>query len=202
MKKNYLVGYKVFFGLLGFSAIVTEVAVLWANGKFAPANFFSYFTIEANTIACIVFLASAFYVFAGKKSKRLDFFRGAATLYMIVTGIVFAVLLSGIEGVDLTAVPWDNMVLHYIIPIAMTLDWLMDSPSKNISFRRGLAWLAFPLAYLVYSLIRGPITGFYPYPFLNPANGGYGQIALTSFVILLGGITAVWLVTRLGQRAK
>ena len=198
MKKNYLVGYKIFFGLLGFSAILTEIAVIWARGAFVPENFFSYFTIESNIIAVIAFLASAFFVFAGKKSARLDFLRGAATLYMIVTGIVFSVLLAGIEGIALTAVPWDNIVLHYIIPVAIAFDWITDPPSRRISFRKGLVWLVFPLAYLVYSLVRGPIVGFYPYPFLNPANGGYGAIALTSAIILIVGVVLVLIVTRIG----
>jgi len=121
---------------------------------------------------------------------------------MVVTGIVFSLLLSGIEGVALTAVPWDNIVLHYIIPIAMVVDWIADSPSRRIEFKKALVWLAFPLAYLVYSLIRGPIVNWYPYPFLNPVNGGYGQIAITSIIILLGGIAMVWLVSRIGVKAK
>ena len=202
MKRNYLVGYKVFFGLLGFSAIVTEIAVLWANGKLIPANFFSFFTIESNILAIIVFLVSAFYVFANKKSRKLDFIRGAATFYMVVTGIVFSVLLSGIEGVDLTAVPWDNVVLHYIIPIAIALDWIMDAPSRRVSFSKGLLWLTFPIAYLVYSLIRGPIVGFYPYPFLDPAHGGYGQVAITSVLILVGGVVLTYVVTRVSLSSK
>ena len=202
MKRNYLVAYKVFFGLLGFSAIVTELAVLGTKGILVPGNFFSFFTIESNIIAFIVFLISAFFVFAGKKSRKLDFFRGAATFFMIVTGIVFAVLLSGLEGVALTALPWDNVVLHYIIPIAVALDWIIDPPSRQISFRRGLLWLVFPLTYLAYSLIRGPIVQWYPYPFLNPANGGYGQIAVTSVLILITGITLVWIVTRIGKKAR
>ena len=202
MKRNYLVGYKVFFALLGFSAIVTEIATISATREWMPAHFFSFFTIEANIIAVIAFLIGAFFLYAKKKSKKLDFFRGAATLYMVVTGIVFSLLLSGIEGVALTAVPWDNIVLHYIIPIAMVVDWIADSPSRRIEFKKALVWLAFPLAYLVYSLIRGPIVNWYPYPFLNPVNGGYGQIAITSIIILLGGIAMVWLVSRIGVKAK
>jgi hypothetical protein len=202
MKRNYLVGYKVFFSLLGLGAIVTELAVLWASNKLVPGNFFSFFTIESNIIAFVVFLASAFFVFAKRKSTKLDFFRGAATFYMVVTGIVFSVLLSGIEGVELTAVPWDNVVLHYIIPIAIAFDWIIDPPARRISFKKGLLWLLFPLTYLVYSLIRGPIAGFYPYPFLDPANGGYGQVALTSVFILIGGVVLVFIVTRVGSKKK
>jgi len=200
MKRNYLIGYKVFFGLLGLSAIVTEIATLRARGLFSAENFFSYFTIEANTIAFIVLLASAWFLFTQKKSVTLDFFRGAATFYMVVTGIVFAVLLSGIEGATLTAVPWDNIVLHYLIPIAAVLDWILDPPANRIVYRKALIWLLFPLAYLAYSLVRGPIVEWYPYPFLDPANGGYGQVIITSVIILIGGLVLAYVVSRVGVK--
>ena len=202
MNRNYIVGYKVFFALLGFSAIVTEIATIAARGTWNPGNFFSFFTIESNIIIAVSLLLGAFAMYAKKKSKKLDYFRGAATLYMVVTGIVFSLLLSGLEGVALTAVPWDNIVLHYIIPVAAVIDWIIDPPSRRIEFKKALAWLIFPLAYLVYSLTRGPIVNWYPYPFLNPANGGYGQIAVTSLLILVGGIAMVWVVSRIGTKVK
>jgi hypothetical protein len=46
----YLVAVKMAFALLGFSALVTEVATLVARHRFAAGNFFSYFTVEANTL--------------------------------------------------------------------------------------------------------------------------------------------------------
>lgn len=202
MKKNYLAGYKLFFGLLGFSAIVTELATLVVEGNLNVANFFSFFTIEANTIAFIVFMISALFVFAGKKSERLDFWRGASTFFMVVTGIVFALLLSGLEGVRLTAVPWDNIVLHYLIPLAVVIDWVADPPARRITLRKSLLWLVFPLVYLAYSLIRGLIVGWYPYPFLNPANGGYAQIAATSFGILVLGVVLAFIVGQFGPSSK
>lgn len=202
MNRKYLTGYKLFFGLLGLSAIVTEIAVIVERGNFNPANFFSYFTIESNILAVVALLASAFFVFAGKKSPWLDYFRGAVTFFMIVTGIVFAVLLAGLENAQLTAVPWDNTVLHYLMPIAVAVDWLMDRPARRLSFRRGLTWLIFPVAYLVYSLLRGAATGWYPYPFLDPANGGYGKVLITSLIIMIGGIVLIYAVTRVGIIAK
>ena len=199
MKKNYLTGYKLFFALLGLSAIITEIATLLALGKFDAGNFFSYFTVQSNIIAFVVLMISAFTTYAGKKSPWIDFFRGASTVYMIITGIVFAVLLAGIENAHLTAVPWDNTVLHYLIPIAVAIDWLMDPPVRRFTFRQGLSWLIFPIVYLVYSLFRGPIANWYPYPFLNPANGGYEQVLVTSLAITIGGLLLVYIVTRLGR---
>jgi uncharacterized protein YacL len=182
MKRNYLVGYKVFFGLLGFSAVVTEIATIIARRQWNPANFFSFFTIESNILAIVSFLIGAFLIYAKKRSKNADYFRGAVTLYMVVTGIIFSILLSGIEGATLTAVPWDNVVLHYIIPVAIAFDWIADRP-VYISFKKALTWLLFPILYLVYSLIRGPIASWYPYPFIDPANGGYGKVLLPHLLL-------------------
>lgn len=201
MKRNYLVAYKVFFGLLGFSAIVTEIAVIATRGAWNPGNFFSFFTIESNILAVVAFLVSAFALYAKKKSKRVNYLRGAATFYMVVTGLVFAVLLSGIEGATLTAVPWDNIVLHYIIPIAVALDWIADQ-SSAISYKKALGWIAFPIAYLAYSLIRGPIVGWYPYPFLDPAYGGYGKVLMTSIIIAVVGMVLIYVVIRFSGHKK
>ena len=202
MKKNYLTGYKLLFGLLGFSAIVTEIVAVVERGTFDAGNFFSYFTIESNILAAISLILGALAIYAGKKSTRIDFFRGAVTFYMIVTGIIFAVLLSGIENATLTAVPWDNIVLHYIMPVVIAIDWFMDRPVRRFAFRRALLWITFPVAYLVYSLIRGPIVGWYPYPFLNPAYGGYTQVAITSLVITVFGFGLIYVISRVAVKTK
>jgi hypothetical protein len=202
MHKNYLVGYKLFFGLLGVTALVTEVAVIIERGAWQPANFFSFFTVQSNIVAALVLIASAFMVFASKQSRHLDFLRGAVTLYMVVTGVVFALLLSGLEGVTLTAVPWDNIVLHYILPVAVLADWLIDPPRRRIRFLTSLLWLAFPLLYLGYSLIRGAIVGWYPYPFLNPDNGGYSAIALTALAIMAAGLAMAYFISRVKPLKK
>jgi len=63
--------------------------------------------------------------------------------------------------------------------------------------------MVFPLAYLVYSLVRGPIVGWYPYPFLDPGKvGGYPGVALYAVGITLGFFLFVWLIVALGQRVR
>lgn len=198
--KNYLATYRIFFGLLGFSAVVTELAVLYERDVLNVANLFSYFTIESNILAMVALIVGGIFAYAKVKSRKFDFIRGAATLYMIITGIVFAVLLAGLENAQLTAVPWDNIVLHYIIPIVMVFDWFMDPPKKRFAMRHALLWLIFPLLYLVYSLVRGAVVNWYPYPFLNPANGGYGQIAITAVAITILGLAVVYIISRLPRK--
>lgn len=194
MTKNQyaLVGYKIFFGLLGFSAIVTEIAILVDRGVFNPVNFFSYFTVENNILMAITFLVSALAVAAGKKSRALDVLRGVSTVMILVVGIGFVALLSTMDPIVLTAVPWDNLVLHYIIPIAALIDYLIDRPATKFDFRRSLAWLLLPIIYVSYALTRGALTGWYPYPFLDPATSGYGSVAFVISSLLVLGIALVW----------
>jgi hypothetical protein len=207
MQKNlFFVGYKLFFGLLGTIAIFTEIIVGLGRGVLIPANFFSFFTIEANIFAAIIFLIGGFALLRGKTYKYGALLRGAATLYMITTGIIFGVLLSGYDPTLLTFVPWDNIVLHYIIPVAVFADWLIDPPKIRLSFKKVLVWLIFPFTYLAYTLIRGAITGRYPYPFLDPANQhGYAGIAVTTVGITVTVLVITWmltLVTRLRHSRK
>lgn len=195
--KRLLAGLRIFFGLLGLSSIVIEIMTLVGRGGFAPMNFFSFFTVEANIFAAAVLIASAFI----PRNRSLTMLRGAATLYMVTTAIVFAVLLSGLDANVLTAVPWDNTVLHYIMPMVMIVDWLIDPPTFRISFKKALLWLAYPMVYVVYSLVRGAIVGWYPYPFLNPANKGYAGVIVVSIGIAVVTTGLCWVLTRV-RRAR
>ena len=189
---------KVALALLGFSALVTEVATLVERGQLEVGDFLSYFTVECNAFAVVVLLWSAL---AGTaRSRRLELFRGASTLYMLTTLVVFTVLLSGLDPARLTAVPWDNTVLHYLMPIGVTLDWLVDRPVRRIGFRAALPWLGVPLVYVGYTLVRGPLVDWYPYPFLDPAEGGYRRVAAVSLVIAVVVAGFTWLVTRVPAR--
>jgi hypothetical protein len=177
--------------MLIFAALTTEVATLIERGRFNPGNLFSFFTIESNLFAVAVLLVSAVTPVHG---RLLIMFRGAATLYMAVTGIVFSVLLAGIEGAEFTAVPWDNTVLHFLGPIFVVADWFIARPPQRIAFRGALIWLVYPFAYGAYSLIRGAIVGWYPYPFLDPDEHGYPSIAATIVGLTLFAAVLMWII--------
>ncbi len=199
-RKTLLVGYKTFFALLGLSAIVTEIATLVERGYFNPLTFFSYFTIQSNILVVVTLLLSALAV-AAAKGRQLSVLRGVATVYIVVVGIGFSLLLAGVEGLILTAVPWDNIVLHYIIPAAVLIDFLIDRPA-SIRFATGLWWLIYPIVYVTAALIRGAITGWYPYPFLDPGKSSAGSIAVTILGFCAAYLVLIWVVTRLTAEKK
>ncbi len=178
-----IAAYRFAFALLGVAAVATQFADLASRGVLDPLHFFSYFTIESNLLIAAVFLVLA--VRAGQpRSARMELVRGGAVVSMTVTGVVFSVLLAN-TNVD-TAIPWVNDVVHSVMPIVAVVDWLLDPPQLRLTYRQGLLWLSFPAAWVAYTMVKGPLVGKYPYPFLDPANGGYGTVALYSLAILIG----------------
>ena len=83
---------------------------------------------------------------------------------------------------------------------------VLDPPTVHLGRRDALGWLIYPLIWLAYTLVRGAAVSWYPYPFLDPAHGGYGQVAVTSVAILVAGALVclfyAWLGNRLGGKTR
>ena len=187
------------FAALTIVAMTTQAVDLAANSRFDPANFFSYFTIQSNVIGAVVLLVGALR-WRGPGSPRWDLVRGASALNLTVTYVVFALLLADIN-VD-TRLAWVNTVVHGIFPIAVMVDWVLDPPATEVSTRGSLTWLAYPLAWLAYTMVRGPIAGWYPYPFLDPANDGYGTVALYVVGIFVFGLVVATVLRLVGNALR
>lgn len=198
MTDKLLAVVRIGFATASIVALVVLVGELSGRGVFEPVNFFSFFTVQSNLIGIVVVLGSAFRCFAGvRPSRTWDLIRGASVLYLTVTLIVFALLLSGADvGIP---IPWVDLVLHKIFPIFLIADWLLEPPAGRLYLRETLIWLAYPLVWTGYSLIRGAATGWYPYPFLDPANGGYGTVAGYVAAILVGGVVLIVAIVVVGN---
>jgi hypothetical protein len=183
---------RAFIGVLTLVAIGAQLKTTLDAGVLNPVNFFSYFTIQSNLIGAAVLLYLA--VRGGQRSARVDWWRGAAAVYLTVTFFVVIFLLSGTDvGLQL---PWVDVVLHKVVPVVVVADYLIDPPMTRLSISDGLLWLVYPLIWLAYTMVRGPIAEWYPYPFLDPADG-YGPVAITIVAVLVAGAVLsaayVWL---------
>lgn len=195
-----IAAYRAIFGIVVLVAIAAQAASNIGAGTFDLVNFLSYFTIQTNAFGAAIFLLGAAR-WRAARSERLDFLRGASTVYLTITFIVFALLLAGTD-VDV-ALPWVNRVLHETFPVVVMLDWLFDPPARRIPLSRAARWLIYPVVWIVYVLVRGALVDRYPYPFLDPGNGGYGTVALYCIAIcvlfvLVGGAVA-WIGSTVGR---
>lgn len=193
-RERWLALFRFGFAVLGFAGLTAQYLYNVATiPDYKPVNFFSFFTVESNIIAVVSLFVSGLYSWRGTQPRWVHYLRGAATIYMTVTGVTYSLLLRNVE-VD-TAVPWVNLVLHYVIPIVMIVDWLIDLPGFRIGVGRAMVWLIYPIAYLAYSLLRGPLVDWYPYPFLDPRPEGYLPVIVTSVGIAIGGLLLALLVS-------
>jgi hypothetical protein len=203
-KKMTVIICRIFFGILALIAIFTQLTIQIQHGN-SVVNFFSFFTNLSNVFAAGVLLYSAIHVIrGGKPSIGHDVLRAAAFIYLLIVGVVFTVLLRDVDLGHL--LPWVNNVLHYVMPLYVAIDFLYQPPNSKFSKKLITYWLLFPILYLVYSLIRGSIVGFYPYPFINPSQqGGYGTVALYCVAILilfvLSSLATIWIVNKLRRKA-
>lgn len=185
------IGLRLLMAVTVVAAILTQLANTVSLG-YSVANFFSFFTIQSNIIGVIAVGTAALAGEAARGSVWLSQLRGAATLYMGITGMIFSLLLSGADVQ--TPIPWVNSVLHYVFPLFIVIDWLVDRSVRPLTFRQGLVFLAYPVAYLAYSMIRGPIVDWYPYPFLDPRTNGYLFVAVMSVFVAIVGLALAWVL--------
>ncbi|MFG6491652.1 Pr6Pr family membrane protein [Microbacterium sp. P03] len=198
MRQTAALVLRLVMAAASLAGVVTQF-VIAVQIDFGVVNFFSYFTTLSNLFASIVFLVGAAQIIRKKPAgPRWDAVRGSSVVYMAFVGIVFNTLLAGADVGPL--LPWTNVVHHMLMPLAVVIDWLLLPPRTRLSLRTAFVWILVPVVYTVYSVVRGAITGFYCYPFFNPAAvGGYGGVALYCVVLLIGFIVLALVIRAVGN---
>lgn len=202
MTDRSLAFVRIGFGVLCLAAIGYQAISLIGQDVFDATRFFLFFTILANLVAAGVFLEGARRQLSGQPPVA-DLWRGAAVVFMTVTFVVFAVLLSDLQEQLQTNIVWVDTVLHRVMPVAVMGDWLIEPPHGALGVRRALLpWLLPPMVWTAFTLVRGAFDAWYPYPFLDPANGGYGAVALYAVAILALFIAVIWVVAAVGPALR
>jgi len=156
-------------------------------------NLLSYFTIWTNFL-----IAATLTVLLVARNSRLarrlgtpEFLTGVAVAISLVS-LAYELLLRGL---------WKPMgwywvadtLFHDVVPAAFVLLWLAFVPKGGLGARHLPAWLIYPTIYFVYVLLRGVVTGRYPYPFWDVTAIGYVHTVINAFglllvVVLIGGV--------------
>ena len=149
-------------------------------------NTFAFFTVQSNLIVGATTLLLA--INPVRTSTVFRTFRLIGVVAITLTGVVYHVALASV--LELNGVhQLGNQLVHTVVPILTVVGWLMFGPRGLTSAR--IAWLSlvFPACWLTFTLIRGAVIHWYPYPFIDVTTLGYAKVVLNCVwvsVLLLG----------------
>ncbi len=169
-----IVGYARFTGAMGDQGLSLAEATV---------RFFSFFTVQTNVLAALVL--TAFAIKTGPEEWLVHpFVRSAVAAYIVIVGIIYVTMLRPLEPPQ-NAMSFTNIVMHYLMPIAYLLFWLACVRKAGLRWYDPLLWVIYPLFYLGFVLVRGKMSGFYPYPFIDAKTLGYAGVAANTAGLLV-----------------
>jgi hypothetical protein len=172
-------------------SVVWQVTDRLINNVFRPGEYFAYFTIQTSIIAAVVLAASGVRELQGKAdTKALNLARLSVSSYAIVVAVVYNALLRGTvvqPGEPDYGYVWPvlpNEILHVWAPIFIVLDFALTKTATKLKFKQIFWILVFPMAWLAFTIIRGLITDWWAYWFLNP-NEEAGVAGVATFIMII-----------------
>jgi len=207
--------FMIITALLGCFGILLQFYLILANQTSAVSfwgrffNFFSYFTVSTNILVTLSLMFSLLQSSSGVgQFFRRPIVHSAIAMYILIVGLVYFFILQKLwkpQGLDWVA----DSTLHYAIPFLYTIYWLAFIPKGQVKWKHSLVWLIYPAIYFGYSLLRGAVTHWYPYPFIDVKENGYdgalknaGILLVVFLVMALLFISIDKLIARPGKRTS
>ena len=138
-------------------------------------NVFCYFTVQSNLIVGVTTGMLAARV--DRRSTVFAALRLSGLVAIVITFVVYHQALAKLQDLHGAAARAD-LILHTVVPLMAAAGWLAFGPAGRTSWRIADLTVLFPLAWSVFTLIRGPIVDFYPYPFIDVRALGYARVLL------------------------
>ncbi|HET8884521.1 MAG TPA: Pr6Pr family membrane protein [Candidatus Saccharimonadales bacterium] len=191
--------YEVLIALASLYAITAEHIARITRDIYVFADVWGTYTYLSNTLVAFALLTSTFALWKRKDWRWVDYLRGGATLAIIVTGAVFALLV----GTSNPVFAVNNDIMHNVVPVAVVLAWFLHPPTRPLRFSRTCwLWLVFPVTYAVFAITHGQITGDYYYNFLSIDNRGWSDVLSTISQLAAAAVVVTWLLSWLQPRLQ
>jgi hypothetical protein len=163
--------------------------------------YFGYFTILTNLLATLA-LAAAVRLVPGRQP-------GFLARPVVVTTITAAIVIVGVTYHLVLRQLWNpagwmwvaDVLLHYVLPLAFAVHWARSIPRRVLRWRDVGACLGYPTAYLAYALLRGAMTGLWPYPFIDVGVLGAARVAWNSVWMFVAFAAVAALLVAFNRRA-
>jgi len=175
--------------ILGWLAIGVQFYLYYYSCGVAFAEmlirFFSFFTILTNIL--VAACCTALLLFPNSRpGKRFAApqTQTAIAVYILIVGLIYNVILRFLwqpQGMQ----RFVDELLHLLVPILFLGYWFFFVAKQSLRWNDCWAWLVYPLIYLAVILVRGAMSGYYPYPFVDVGALGYRAALLNSLGIAL-----------------
>ena len=182
--------------------LVVNGSSVLAEGEVPPmltrlGRLVSYFTIQSNLLVAVTAAQLARDPLRDGRWWRPV--RAAALVGITVTGLVHVTLLRPL--LDLAGASWvADKMLHMVVPVLAVVGWLVAGPRPRAPWRDAVWALAWPVAWLGWTLAVGAVTGWYPYPFLDVGAEGAASVAVTCVGVTLLFLALAAVLARLDRR--
>ncbi len=156
-------------------------------------RFISYFTILTNLLVAITTTTLALGQDVAPRWWRV--LRLNAIVGIVVTGLVHWFLLRpllDLSGADYLA----DKLLHVVVPLLAVIGWVAFGPRDKVERSLLLPSLIYPVGWLVYTLLHGAVSGWYPYPFLDVGLHGYPAALAACAGVALLLVALTWAAIR------
>jgi len=192
--------YRIIAGMIGgiaVAALVAHMTLRMGSGGILAALWRSggYFTILTNALTAVTFVTIAI------SGRRLSFgWMSMLTLSMIMVALVYHIMLAHLFNPNGLRW-WTDQAFHTVLPAAVLWFWLMEVTRVDPrGGARPLSWVIWPACYGAYALLRGALTGWYPYPFLNVARLGWDGVLPNLAGITVAFVILAYVMNYIGQR--
>lgn len=195
-----------FLFVLGWFALIAQFYLIIVN-RVAPipetiVRYFSFFTVLTNLLVAVCFS-----ILLLKRSSRWgNFFSKpkvltAITVYITVVGIVYNLILRFLWKP--TGLQWAvDELLHTIIPLLCIVYWIVYVAKSSLKWRDAFPWLIYPFVYIIFILIRGSVSSFYPYPFIDVDQIGLNKVLMNSGLLTLSFLLISFIAIAIGKKLK
>ena len=161
--------------------------------------YFSYFTILTNILVALALTAALL----PQRPRFVRFFtrptvNTAIAASIAVVGIAYTTLLQHLwqpKGLQLVA----DTVLHHLMPVLFMVYWWVAVSADRLRWGEVLRWVFYPVFYFMYAMVRGALSGDYPYPFIDADTLGYRRALGNAGGILLGFIAVSLVLVAVGR---
>lgn len=156
LNQKHINVYRLIICILGWINLI--LLIVFTDEATANGRIFSLSAFQANLLVLSWLTISLIFYKKDYNPKLLHpGVHGAVTLYNTVALLIFIFLTLATQpphvyvGIDFFTV----LTVHFIIPIAVFIDWLLTGNKIKYKWSFMLYWAIYPIGYIVYCLISG-----------------------------------------------